>query len=144
MNKIYVIFDCSGSMAESGRCAVLKSTFLAVRRRYSNIVIYRWNEEFQPIDKAKEIIAQASANVEILSNFYGNLNDNPDILLISDGCWSNRDAEAICSATMGHNVYSCAIGQEANLANLRKVQTIGRKPFRMVDFPTVIEHLLRK
>lgn len=144
MNKIHVVFDCSGSMAEYGHCAVLKSTFLAVHRRYSNIVIYRWNEEFQPIEKAKEINAQGSLNTEILCKFIGNLSGNHDILLVSDGCWSIGDTEAICSATMGHNVYSCAIGLEANLANLMKVQTIGRKPFRMADFPMAIEFLLRK
>lgn len=144
MNKVYIVFDCSGSMVESGRCAVLKSTFLAVRRHYPCIEVYRWNEDLQRIEKAKEIIARGSVNTTALCDFLENLEETSGILLISDGCWSRGDVEALCAATSRFDVYCCAMGQDANLAYLRKVQTLGRIPFGMSDFPTAIEHLLRK
>jgi len=144
MNKVYIIFDCSGSMAESGHNAVLKSAFLAVRRSFPRILMYIWNEELRSIEKAKEIVAKGKANAEVLFHFLENLEEHPAILLVSDGCWSAKDAEKISLATAKYDVYSCAVGQETNLANLKKAQTIGKKPFRMVDFPTVIEYLLRK
>ena len=144
MNKVYIIFDCSGSMSEFGRRAVIKNVFMAVRQRYRRIEMFKWNETVVPIEKAKDIVTQGSAVAGVLCDFLKTVNEDTGILLVSDGCWATQDVKDICSVTEKFNVYSCYIGQDANIATLAKVQTLGRKVFEMADFPMAIEHLLRK
>lgn len=144
MNKVYIIFDCSGSMSEYGRRSVIKNAYLAVRQRYPGIKMYRWNYAIEAIEKAKEIITRGSVNAKAFVEFINKLDEDTNILLVSDGCWNTKDTAAICSAVEGSVIYTCSLGQDANLATLSKVQTIGKTVFRMVDFPMAIEHLLRK
>ena len=144
MKKVYIIFDCSGSMSEYGHRAVIKNAFMAVRQRYSRVEMYCWNDTIESIEKAKDIVTRGSVNAEAFTEFINKLDGDTGVLLVSDGCWNTKDTESICSATEGRAIYTCSLGQEANLATLSKVQTIGKNVFRMVDFPMAIEHLLRK
>lgn len=143
MNKVCIIFDCSGSMAEMGCRAVIKNLLMAVRQRYPRVEMYRWNDAIQQITKAKEITTAGRASTKAWIDFLSNASQDTNILLVSDGCWSTQDTNDICSAIQGRSVCACFLGQGANLATLSKVQTMGRKVFRIADFPTVIEHLLR-
>ena len=144
MNKAYIVFDCSGSMSEYGRRAVIKYAFMAVRQRYPSVEMYRWNDAIESIGKVKDIVTRGSVNAKAFAEFINNLDSGANVLLVSDGCWSAKDTEIICSAVEGSTIYACFLGQDANLATLSKVQTIGKNVFRMVDFPMAIEHLLRK
>ena len=144
MNKVYIIFDCSGSMSEYGRRAVIKNAFMAVRQRYSRVEMYRWNDTIESIEKAKNIVTRGSVNVKAFTEFINKIDGKASVLLVSDGCWSTKDTESISSAAEGSAIYTCSLGQDANLAALSKVQTIGKKCFRMVDFPMALEHLLRR
>ena len=144
MNKVYIIFDCSGSMSEYGHRAIIKNAFMAIRQRYPRVEMYRWNDAIESIEKAKEIVTRGSLNAQAFAEFINKLDEDINVLLVSDGCWSTKDTESICSATEGRAIYTCSLGQDANLATLSKVRTIGKNVFRMVDFPMAIEHLLRK
>ena len=144
MNKLYIIFDCSGSMSEYGRRAVIKNAFMAVRQRYPRVEMYRWSDAIESIEKAKDIVTRGSVNFKAFTEFINKLDGDTSVLLVSDGCWSTKDTEYICSAIECSAIYTCSLGQDANLATLSKVQTIGKNVFRMVDFPMAIEHLLRK
>ncbi len=144
MNKVCIIFDCSGSMSEYGRRAIIKNAFRAVRQHYPHIKMYRWNDTIESIEKPKDIVTCGSINAEALTEFINNLDGTTNVLIVSDGCWSIKDTESICSATEGNAIYTCSLGLDANLATLSRVQTISKNVFRMADFPMAIEHLLRK
>ena len=131
-------------MTEFGRRAVIKNAFMAVRQRYRRIEMFKWNNTIQLIEKPKDIVTKGSADGKVLCDFLKNVGDDIGILLVSDGCWSNQDTKEVCSAAEKRMIYACSLGQDANLATLTKIQTIGRKIFNMADFPMAIEHLLRK
>jgi|GEM_PF-3277110 len=143
MNKVVVIFDCSGSMAEMGHRAVIKNIFMSVRQHYPGIEMYSWNTTIQKITKAKEIITEGQITAKAWSDFFNDVEQDTKFLLVSDGCWSNQDTNDICAAIKGRCIFVCALGQEANFATLGKVRTIGKKVFKVADFPMVLEYLLR-
>lgn len=130
-DKLYVIFDTSGSMYEMCKIDTeeyLRSTLIGLLKRNgsSEAVFFSWSDEMTVLDSLDCLEANGQSDMTRLEGLLNDLPEGSDIMLIGDGHFPDDTDEAkrIIKGRQ-HRVVSVYVGEDALKHELKSLSLPG-------------------
>lgn len=130
-NRVDILIDTSGSMAEDGKYAVIQNLIYTISRvlkkdeyKSYQVNILQWSENIEVIRKVSDLQFSGRISSVALKEYLDNEEAAQVILLISDGNFSNKEKNIFKNSNSKY-FYCMAVGLDADTFTLKKIASSG-------------------